>query len=237
MHWCIASHCHTGIRRQVNEDAVVIRPDIGLWAVADGMGGHAAGAVASRAVTDALSQLAAQPPLRAMVDEVDDVLGRVNASLRAHAQTHCAGRTVGSTVAVMLAEAKTGVVLWAGDSRLYRLRADELVQVTRDHNPMAELLDDGLITANMAAQAETNVITRAVGGETRLALDVILFEIAPWDTYLLCTDGLYRELSPAEIADWLRSDEVEESADGLLDACLARGARDNVSLIVLRAEC
>jgi protein phosphatase len=235
--WRSASHCHPGVRRQVNEDALHVSAEIGLWAVADGMGGHAAGDVASGSIVEALTGLAARCPLRAMVDQVEDLLCDVNARLRAHSREHCSGRTVGSTVVVMLADERSGVALWAGDSRLYRLRADELVQITRDHNPVAELLDDGLITESTALQAETNVITRAVGGEAHLTLDVILFEILPWDTYLLCSDGLYRELSASEMAGWLRCDSVEESADGLLADALGRGARDNVSLIVLRAEC
>jgi serine/threonine protein phosphatase PrpC len=237
MRWHSASHTHTGVRRQVNEDALLVRSDVGLWAVADGMGGHAAGDVASRAIVDALAEISSPGPLRSMVDRVEDRLCDVNATLRLQAQTHCAGRTIGSTVVVMLAEGKTGVALWAGDSRLYRLRGDQLVQITRDHNPVAELLDDGLITESTALMAETNVITRAVGGATALVLDVILFEIMPWDTYLLCSDGLYRELSMAEIAVWLSHDSLDACADGMLADCLARGARDNVSLIALRAAC
>jgi protein phosphatase len=235
--WHAAAHCHPGVRRQVNEDALIVHSECGLWAVADGMGGHAAGDVASQAIVEMLGSIERPQPLRTMVDLVEDLLCAVNARLREHATLHCAGRTVGSTVVTMVTEANTAVALWAGDSRLYRLRGDEFVQVTRDHNPVADLLDDGLITESTALKAETNVITRAVGGEPRLALDVIVFEIVPWDTYLLCSDGLYRELAAPELANWLRADDVQAAADGLLAASLARGARDNVSLIVLRAEC
>ena len=234
--WHCAQQTHPGRRRKTNEDAVLARPDLGLWAVADGMGGHEAGDVASQCIAEALDGVGEQPTLAALVDAVEDRLNTVNRRLRNHAATHCRGRTVGSTVVAMLAAGDVGVALWAGDSRLYRLRNGEFTQITRDHNPIADLLDDGVITERTALAKDTNIITRAVGGQVDLHLDVAVFDVEPWDTFLLCSDGLYREVGEEEMATVL-DNPPEESVEELLTRCLARGARDNVSIVVSRTEC
>ena len=235
-HWQSACDTHPGNRRKTNEDAVLARPELSLWAVADGMGGHAAGDVASHAIASALATLQPRATLTEMVDQVDDALCTVNQQLRSHAQTICRGRTIGSTVVAMLARDHVGVVLWAGDSRLYRLRDGDLAQVTRDHNPIAELLDDGVITAQTALARETNIVTRAVGGHGQLFLDVAVFDIRPGDTFLLCSDGLYRELEHREIGEALGAEDVGMCVTQLMAESLARDARDNISVIVSRRD-
>jgi serine/threonine protein phosphatase PrpC len=232
--WHTAFDTHPGNRRKTNEDAVLARQDLNLWAVADGMGGHAAGDVASQSIAAALADIAPRLSLAELVDEVDDVLCNVNHKLRDHAQAFCHGRTVGSTVVTMLANDTVGVALWAGDSRLYRLREGTLVQITRDHNPIAELLDDGVITEQTAGARETNIVTRAVGGHGQLFLDVAVFDVRPGDTFLLCSDGLYRELEHREIGDLLSASDVAQAASHLMAESLARGARDNISVVVSR---
>ena len=235
-HWQTACDTHPGNRRKTNEDAVLTRPELHLWAVADGMGGHAAGDLASHSIASALASLQPRTSLTEMVDQVDDALCAVNLELRNHAQTICRGRTIGSTVVAMLARDHVGVVLWAGDSRLYRLRDGNLVQVTRDHNPIAELLDDGVITAQTAGARETNIVTRAVGGHGQLFLDVAVFDVRAGDTFLLCSDGLYRELEHREIGDLLGAEDVEVCVAQLMAESLARDARDNISVVVSRLD-
>jgi len=232
--WLYASETHPGTRRKNNEDAVLACPDLSLWAVADGMGGHAAGDFASQAITEGLVAVRGGGTLAECVDAVDDLLCTVNAALRDHSERCCEGRTVGSTVVTLISNGAVGVVLWAGDSRLYRLRDGELLQVTRDHNPMADLLDDGIITEHTAQQRDSNVVTRAVGGHGSLFLDVAVFDVRPGDTFLLCSDGLYRELTDVEMGCLLRSESAAASVDELIEASLARGARDNVSAVVAR---
>ncbi len=232
--WHTAYDTHPGNRRKTNEDAVLARHDLNLWAVADGMGGHAAGDVASQSIAAALAAVEPRRSLAELVDEVDDVLCRVNHQLRVHAKTFCNGRTVGSTVVTMLANDSVGVALWAGDSRLYRLRDATLLQITRDHNPIAELLDDGVITEQTAGARETNIVTRAVGGHGQLFLDVAVFDVRPGDTFLLCSDGLYRELEHREIGDRLGAADVAQAATLLMAESLARDARDNISVVVSR---
>ena len=234
--WQYAFETHPGSRRKNNEDAVLACPELSLWAVADGMGGHAAGDLASQAITEALSAAKPRVSLAEMVDQIDDLLCEVNRQLHDHSLNHCNGRTVGSTVVTLLAGDQVGVALWAGDSRLYRLRHGVLTQITRDHNPIGDLLDDGLITIRTAQERETNVVTRAVGGQGQLNLDVVVFDICLGDTFLLCTDGLYRELKHHQIRDLLSAETVRDCAAQLLDQCLARGARDNVSVVVSRRE-
>lgn len=234
MSWLSACETHRGKRRERNEDSVLERADAFLWAVADGMGGHSAGDVASRSIRDALQNLPLTGSLADRVDRVEDVLYAVNEDLRVQAQDCTGGRSMGSTVVTMLADKRVGVVLWAGDSRLYRLRDTSLELITRDHNPIFDLLDSGAVSESEVLAADTHVITRAVGGHTELFLDVAVFDIEPSDTYLLCSDGLYREVELIELITQLSRDDVYSAARGLLDKGLASEARDNLSFVVLR---
>ena len=234
MQWASAAATHRGNRRSRNEDAVFCSSARGLWAVADGMGGHNAGEYASEKIAQCLDSVDLTDDLSQCVDQIEDSLLDVNDHLRQHAQTECGGNTVGSTVVVVVNRGDVGVVLWAGDSRLYRLRDRHMQLITRDHNPIADLLDSGGVTEDQAIHADTHVITRAVGGQLDLHLDVGIFDIAPGDTLLLCSDGLYRELSTAEITDALTL-EVDDAVETMLEGVLAREARDNVSVVVTRA--
>ncbi len=234
--WKSAEETHRGKRRKNNEDAVLSRPEAGLWAVADGMGGHHAGDVASLAIAQALAEVTLNGSLADGVDLVEDKLLEVNASLRLHTHVEYQDGTVGSTVVTMLSRENIGAVLWAGDSRLYRLRGVTLEQITRDHNPISDLLDSGAVSEADALAADTNIITRAVGSQPELFLDVAVFDVEAQDTYLLCTDGLYRELDPDELIEGLEGDEVATSAQNLLEKCLAGAARDNISLVIARPD-
>jgi len=232
--WKSVEQTHPGKRRKCNEDAVLCRPADGLWAVADGMGGHQAGDVASRAIADALRRVPLSGDLSRDVDRIEDALISVNDELRLHARTQCQGGTVGSTVVALLVRGDVGVALWAGDSRLYRLRRGRLEQVTRDHNPICDLLESGAVSEAEALAADTNIITRAVGGQADLNLDVVIFDVASEDTFLLCSDGLYRELEFLDLQTQLAGKILDEVAVSLLDKCLAGPARDNVSLVLAR---
>ncbi len=234
--WRSAEETHCGKRRENNEDAVLSRPEVGLWAVADGMGGHHAGELASRAVAGALGELSLTGNLTDDVDAVEDTLVGVNDELRMLARTRGTGNTIGTTVVAMLATGSTGVALWAGDSRLYRLRGSRLEQVTRDHNPVSDLLESGTVSEADALAADTNIITRAVGGQPDLYLDIAVFDVDPNDTFLLCSDGLYRELPNVEMTVQLQCDEVEDIVARLLGRCLEGAARDNVSIVVARPQ-
>ncbi len=236
--WLSASRTHPGNRRRVNEDAVMACTRESIWVVADGMGGHSAGEVASRSVAEALvpepSDLKTGHTLADRVDWIEDRLVITHQSLRKQAKEIGPSAVIGSTVVSLTIEGTTGVVLWAGDSRLYRLRRGCLKVVTRDHNPIADLLDSGAITEDEALAANTNIITRSVGGRRPLELDIAVFDLESTDTLLLCTDGLYREVADCEIGKILTQPDLEVAASELIELALSRPARDNISFLALR---
>lgn len=231
--WRSAALTHRGNRRTVNEDAVLDRCEAGLWAVADGLGGHFGGRLASRAVVRALRGARLPGTLADRVDALDDLLQDMNHRLRRRAQAlgHPVG--MGTTVVAVTVCGGTGAVLWAGDSRLYRLRDGALDLVTRDHTPLGERSDAGE-DGGLSAVDDSHIVTRAVGCHSSLQVDVAVFDVHPGDVLLLCSDGLYRELGPAVIAAALDADEPGHSVAGLLGQCLAGPARDNVSVVVAR---
>lgn len=235
MRWSSACDTHPGNCRERNEDAVLSLSGSGFWLVADGMGGHQDGDYASDAIVRALSEVTLVGDLSDCVDAIEDRLLEVNDHLRHHSLVQCDGHTIGSTVVALVARDGVGVALWAGDSRLYRLRGDAIELVTRDHNPIADLLDVGGVSESEAIAADTHIVTRAVGGQRELHLDVAVFEIEPGDTLLLCSDGLYREVAEEDLAQALRHD-VGEAVSELMIRCLDGDARDNVSMVVTRAQ-
>ncbi|HEY4029940.1 MAG TPA: protein phosphatase 2C domain-containing protein [Caulobacteraceae bacterium] len=238
MGFLTVARTHVGRRRKINEDAMLARPDLGLWAVADGMGGHHAGDVASAMVVEALEGIAAggRAPARSL--EAQRLLAEANARLVAMAGAGAEPRTIGSTVAVLLADdggAFHG--LWAGDSRIYHARAGALAQLTRDHTLVQLLVEVGEIQSSEAqGHPNANIVTRAVGVEARLELDEVRGEARPGDLFLLASDGVTRLMDEAELLAALQADDLEESADRLVDACLERGGPDNLSFLMVRVE-
>ncbi len=223
-----------GAEREINEDALLERPDIGLWAVADGMGGHARGEVASAMLVDSLREVGPPSTLSGFVDEVEDQILAVNRRLRAYAAERGL-KTIGATVAALLVFHQHAVCLWAGDSRVYLYRNRRLERLTRDHALVEDLVGLGIVNR---AQAEhhphANLVTRAVGAVDGLHLDVDVFDLQSGDTFLLCTDGLSRELSDKAIAGVLRKHEAQSASSALVDKALARKARDNVTAITVQ---
>jgi type VI secretion system protein ImpM len=211
--------------RAVNQDAFIERPEIGLWAVADGMGGHSQGEVASRMVCDALAALVPQPTLETMVDAIVHALEGVNEYLHRAATRAVNPIQSGSTAVVLTVRGTRCAVLWAGDSRLYRLRGMRLEQLTRDH-----VSHEGEPPDEMP-----NAISRAVGGDRALVLDIVFHDVSEGDTFLLCSDGLTRELTDERIHELLAAGNAEARARCLLDAALNAGGRDNVTVMVVEA--
>ncbi len=235
--WVAACRTHRGNYRRCNEDAVMSCSKESIWAVADGMGGHSAGDLASQTIVDVLNPENIQKSIAALADRVDWIEDRLllaDNELHMRAKRMGPGSVIGSTVVSLTIEGSTGVVLWAGDSRLYRLRNGRLHLVTRDHNPIADLLGTGAVTEAEVLATDTNVITRAVGGRSPLDLDVAVFDVEPTDTLLLCTDGLYRELEDWELSNILSQDNIEAAATELVELTLTRAARDNLSVLALR---
>lgn len=227
--WDSAGGSDVGLVRQLNEDSFLNRPDSGVWAVADGMGGHAHGDIASQTVCAALAALVlADTNLPAAVDLIDECLIGVNRQLLDMAQSEDAGTVIGCTVVAMVIGAGYGVCLWAGDSRLYRLREGVLALLSVDHS-LAEESPDESYTASSGYQ---NVITRAVGANEELFLDVEAFALQPGDRYLLCSDGLNKELTDPQIEKLMRSGSAQESTTSLIEQALKAGGSDNVTAVV-----
>ena len=232
--WVSAARCHIGLVRETNEDACLDRPERGLWAVADGMGGHDAGDVASGAVVAALDGLAACSNLTSFIADARDRLQSVNRRLRAEA----IGRGVpliGSTVVALLACEQYCAYLWAGDSRIYLYRNRRLKLLTRDHSQLEELKARGDYSPEDAAAAQ-NLITRAVGAVDVLELDEGSVPVADGDIFLLCSDGLTNHVSEQDIGEAIASSDCRLAADTLVDLALKGGGRDNISVVVVRAE-
>ena len=237
-----AAATHAGKVRKVNEDAFLERPDLGLWAVADGVGGAAQGDRASRLVVEALGRV--HPPAAAapFLAEVCDRLKSVNGQLQQEAAAHGGDRLSASTVVALLAFGQHFACAWAGDSRLYLLRDYRLQQISRDHSEVQELVDRGMLTPEQArTHPHANVVTRAVGAHDNLVIDMVQDRLRRDDVFLLCSDGLTKMLEDREIAALLGGDRpIEIAVEMLLDAALDRGATDNVTVVgvqlVARAE-
>lgn len=233
--WLSASATNVGTVRTMNEDAILARPEIGMWVVADGMGGHAAGNVASKMVVDTLAEIAVARHLNEFVTSIENQILDTNRRLLEYAEIMLDGAVVGSTFICMLIREQVGVCLWAGDSRLYLYRNNQLTRLSRDHSHVAELLQQGAITAEEARDhPESNVITRAVGTNEELVIDIDLFSVQVGDVYLLCSDGLYNSVANLMIEKHLASDTVDDSVEGLIESALLNNASDNVSVIVVK---
>jgi len=233
--WTSFGVSNTGKVRKHNEDSMLERPEIGLWAVADGMGGHAAGDVASQMIVSSLKKVHEGVNLNRYIDDVEDRLIEVNKRLVKKAQDSEKRTTIGSTVVSMVAYGRYCVYIWAGDSRLYRLRNNDLRQMTTDHSQVELYVEKGLITREEASvHPHLNMITRAVGATDDLFLDMEIQEMERKDRYLLCSDGLTKHMTDFEIEDILHEEgSGEETCKTLIDLTLERGAVDNVTVIVI----
>lgn len=231
--WRSFAQTDAGRVREANEDAFLERSDIGLWVVADGMGGHSAGDVASETIVTQLSRLDPPHSLSSFVGSVEDCLLDVNHALRKMAGQAESG-TIGSTVATLLAMECHCVCVWAGDSRVYRCRDGQLEMLTRDHALLEDLVDRGLLTRQDASRhPHSHLITRAVGAAESLCLDMEIYELRHGDRFLICSDGLEKEVEDDEIGHVMCGEPVSAICAELMAMALARGARDNITLVAV----
>lgn len=214
----------TGRVREINQDSFLERSDAGIWSVADGLGGYSEGEVASRMVCDALADIVADSSFEHLIDVVRQRVGAVNEQLIRAATRPVNAIHSGSTVVTLLVRGSSCAILWAGDSRAYRWRNGGLEQLTRDHS-LAAL--DGI--------SESNAITRAVGGEATLDLDVVYDRVQAGDRFLLCSDGLTKTLPRVQLETWMAHADIQQAVEGLIKATLAAGAPDNVTALVVEA--
>jgi type VI secretion system protein ImpM len=224
-----AAASDAGPVRKENQDHYLLNPDGRLWAVADGMGGHRHGEVASQMVVDALNALEPASSLNATFQSIASALDAVNADLRRGAvggSPDDRAPSGGSTVVVLAIRGREWGVAWAGDSRAYVWRNEELTQLTRDHSA-------GAADTSGEATFANGEITRAVGGHDELQLDFVADLVAPGDRFLLCSDGLYVALGEAALIDYLRKPGAQEACSALIQAAREAGARDNVTAVIV----
>lgn len=216
------SRTHVGRVRTVNEDRVLDRPDKGLWAVADGMGGHSRGDVAAGIVTECLSLL----PDPVTPDSIDSALSQANLQIYERLKSKS-----GTTLVLLHIDGETAFLRWAGDSRAYLIRQDRLQLLTRDHSIVQELVEAGLLDATQAAShPQANVITQALGISASAYLDRRTITLQAGDRILLCSDGVSRSLNERDVKE---PASIALQADRLLANCLQRDGSDNASLILL----
>ncbi len=230
--WAV-THC--GARRPHNEDAMIDRPDLGLWAVADGAGGHDAGEVASHMIVEALAGIPPDLPAPETLNEIRNRIGEVHEALLAEAARRGPDVIIASTAVVVCVRGAHFACLWAGDSRAYRFADGVLEQVSHDHSLVQELVDAGqLAAADAEGHPHANIVTRAVGAasETPFTLDKVSDVLRPGERLLLCSDGLTKSVPETAIAALMK---LDDPAEALIAAALEREARDNVTAVVIEA--
>lgn len=237
-----AAASHAGHVRPVNEDSHYSDVRQGIWAVADGIGGFAAGDVASQTIVSALHDIPYTATLPERVEEVKAALRRANQTCLSELTFPPQCSVMGSTAVVMLldAEAKKAACVWVGDSRLYALRGEKFYQLTKDHSLVQDLIDNGMLSEDeREGHPKKHVITRAIGVHEDLDIDVVFFDVLANDIFVLCSDGLHGELSPVDIADCLQRPALNVSSAEqhskwvvrtLLNAVLETKASDNVTI-------
>jgi protein phosphatase len=229
-HWQSASCSHVGRVRRINEDSLLDQPERGLWAVADGMGGHTLGDVASRMVVDALAHMP-----EANANDIRSCLGEVNRRLMKEAAIRDV-QVIGSTAVVLLASGSRCSCIWAGDSRIYRYRDGVLQQLTRDHSHVEELVARGLLSpADASHHPGHNLITRAIGVADLLELEEGDTEVRDGDMFVLCSDGLSNEVDAQQMSTLLAHHDCRLAAQRLVEEALEHGGRDNVTVVVVMA--
>ena len=231
-----AGATHVGLKRGRNEDSYLLRPETGLWAVADGMGGHGGGDIASQMAIAALERIEAAPTGEALLAAVEAAVADANRDMRAYARAESRG-VIGTTLVALLMFGEHFACLWCGDSRAYLLRAGALRQLTRDHSESQDLVDRGVLDPEEAKLwPRRNVLTRALGANDAAELEIVSDRLASGDVFLLCSDGLTGHLDEADIAAALGEDEPQAMCDRLIALTLERGASDNVTVVVARYE-
>lgn len=226
-----------GKMRKHNEDAMLNKPEIGLWAVADGMGGHQAGDMASQMVVNSLNKICQRMPLDQYIDNIEDNLAKINKRLVEKAKEFKNQTMIGSTVVGMIAYQIFCAFFWVGDSRLYRMRNGTLRQLSVDHSQVETYIQKGLLNREEAAtHPNSNIITRAVGASDNLYIDFDIQEMQKADRYMLCSDGLTKHLHDLEFENMLAQGNAKDVCNKLIQLTLERGAGDNVTVIVIDIE-
>jgi protein phosphatase len=227
------SATHPGKVRSRNEDAYLVRTDAGLWAVADGMGGHEAGDLASKIVVEALNGISETNSAADLLEEAGNRIFMANRQI-IDVSRQRDGAVIGSTVTILLISENHYACMWAGDSRLYLVGQNGIRQVSRDHTEIEEMLASGAVTMEEAKHWPRNVITRAVGVHDNPELEIVTGEFEGSDVFVLCSDGLTKHVTDDEILEYVSARDAQTSSTELVDLAVQRGGLDNVTVVVVR---
>ena len=243
-----------GKKREINEDNFLVDKKLQLFVVADGMGGHASGEVASqlavhefrnaveagRDVVDRFVRDAASVRPQEILTLMERAVQTAGHTIHERGQQEPEKRGMGTTTSALLIAGDRGFIAHVGDSRVYMLRAGQVVQLTEDHSLINELIRRGRITKenldDSPYKAYKNAVTRAVGVYETVQGDTLDFEILPGDTFLICSDGLHAYLTEQQILDFLKSEDLEHVPQKLVDHANAGGGHDNITALVVRVE-
>ena len=225
-----------GCVRDHNEDAFLESSDKGFWVVADGAGGHQSGDVASNLIVEELAKLKRSRFFGSFVKKIRNCLQLVNLELIDKSGGEDTSTLIASTVCVLIAQRSNVVCVWSGDSRIYLFREGKLTQLTRDHNRVNEFIKAGFSPEEAEKYPLAQHLTSAVGVTTPLFTETQSFEVVEGDTYLLCSDGLFKELTDQDISEVLKQDSLKYSASDLMDLAISRGATDNVTVLLVKVS-
>ncbi len=239
--WVSVSESITGPVRQNNEDRIYADDLLGLWCVADGMGGHLEGGVASSLITQSLEDLQAEQvdSVDAFINKLIDLLKKTNQIIFSISNEMFESKQIiGSTFIILVLFKDRGYVLWAGDSRLYRMRDVYFEQVTVDHTQYEALKSQHLLDESAAANAQTHpanhILTRAMGVQEELEFEMLEIDVLAQDVFLLCSDGLYNVIDQMEMGKSLYyADDYASALETLINSAVLRGATDNVSAVIV----
>ncbi|MFD1261822.1 PP2C family protein-serine/threonine phosphatase [Entomomonas asaccharolytica] len=232
-----AARTDQGKVREKNEDAFINYPDRKIWVVADGMGGHDNGEIASRMVVEALADLELSQDFDERVKQITRCLRYVNKQLTQQDKTVVKGQLppiMGTTVVALLIEDYRMACIWAGDSRCYLFRKGNIYQVTKDHAVWQELMDEQQLSMQEAQQQKGSfALTRAVGADEELSLGIVEMEIAAGDRFLLCSDGIYQYVSYDQLYQAMSKASPHLAIEQLFHDVLATEAKDNLTAIIV----
>lgn len=242
-----AAFTHTGMRRLQNQDSFLNRPDLGLFIVADGMGGHRGGEIASGLAIQTImthfeKNSAKIDTLESAMQKIDDALVSANAEIQKRGEIEPELKGMGTTASVLYFTDQYATLGQVGDSRMYLIQNDKIWQLTKDHSLVQEKLRAGLITRQqIKTDKNRNVITRSVGYEANLSPDLFWFQTKPGDIFVICSDGLHGLVDDPELLTIIKehaseNDNLDKACKELIHKANEYGGDDNVTAIIVKVE-
>lgn len=224
-----------GLIRATNQDSVVFDNSLLLFGVADGMGGHNGGDVASSTTEHMLRESLAGK--EKSVNVLEEAIHMINDHIYEMQRLDPALNGMGTTLSVLWACENHVIMSHIGDSKVFLMHHQKLRQISRDHSLVGEMVRKGSMTPEEAKKSPyRNMITRAVGTSPNLEIDSAMFDLCQGDRWLICSDGLTEHVDEREIEDWLKTDDLEYVVDTLMSLALERGGRDNISILIMEVD-